>query len=117
MFDCLFFFFFFLALLNLATLKFSCWVYQQHNLCWIAFNLSLCSQLKKFEESEHMQKDALNAYMKLFGEESVEVALVLNQLGATYLMTEQFHKSRFANAIVALVFATFIKDCCISVWV
>lgn len=63
-----------------------------------------------YEESEYMLKDALNTYMKLFGEESMEVALVLNQLGATYSMTEQFQKSRFANPIIALVFATFIKN-------
>ena len=62
-----------------------------------------------------MLKDALNTFMKVFGEESAEVALVLHQLGATYSMTEQFHKSRFANAIITLVFATFIKDCCIMV--
>ena len=49
------------------------------------------------QESEHMQKDALNTYMKVFGEESSAVALVLNQLGATYSMMKQFYKSRFAN--------------------
>ena len=50
-----------------------------------------------FEESEQMQKNALNAYVKVLGEESSAVALVLNQLGRTYSTTKQFHKSRFAN--------------------
>ena len=82
----------------------------------IAINLSLRSKHRMFEESEQMQKNALNTYMKVLGEESSAVALVLNQLGATYSMTEQFHKSRFANTIITLVFATFIKNHGIRIW-
>ena len=52
-----------------------------------------------YKESEHMLKDTLNTYTKLFGEESEEVTLVLKELGTAYMMTKQFNKSRFANPI------------------
>ena len=64
---------------------------------------SHCALLRKLgmlQESKNMLKDALNTYMKMFGEESSAVALVLNNLGGTYSMMELFRKSRFANPII-----------------
>ena len=49
------------------------------------------------KESEHMLKEALGTCTKLFGEESVVVAEVLNRLGVTYLRSSQLQKSRYAK--------------------
>ena len=46
------------------------------------------------KESEHMLKEALGTFTKLYGEESFEVAEVLNLLGGTYYEWSQFQKSR-----------------------
>ena len=48
--------------------------------------------------SEHILKEALGTFTKLYGEESAEVAEVLNRLGATYYRLSQFQKSRYANS-------------------
>ena len=50
------------------------------------------------KESEHMLKEALGTFTKLYGEESVEVAEVLNHLGVTYSESSQLQKSRYANS-------------------
>ena len=49
------------------------------------------------KESEHISKEALGAFTKLYGEESAEVAEVLNCLGVTYHGLSQLQKSRYAN--------------------
>ena len=51
-----------------------------------------------FTESEHILKEALGTFTKLYGEESVEVAEVLNHLGGTYYKCSQLQKSRYANS-------------------
>ena len=50
------------------------------------------------KESEHMLKEALGTFTKLYGEESVEVAEVLNHLGVTYSKSSQLQKSQYANS-------------------
>ena len=50
-----------------------------------------------FKESEHILKEALGTFTKLYGEESVEVAEVLNLLGVTYYRSSQLQESRYAN--------------------
>ena len=50
------------------------------------------------KESKHILKEALGAFKKLYGEESAEVADVLNRLGATYSRLSQLQKSRYANS-------------------
>ena len=49
------------------------------------------------KESEDMLKEALGTFTKLYGEESVVVAEVLNRLGAAYYRSSQLQKSRYAN--------------------
>ena len=49
------------------------------------------------KESEHIFKEALGTFTKLYGEESVEVAEVLNHLGVIYYNWNQFQKSRYAK--------------------
>ena len=49
------------------------------------------------KESEDMLKEALGTFTKLYGEESVEVAEVLNHLGVTYYRLSRLQKSRYAN--------------------
>ena len=49
------------------------------------------------KKSEHMLKEALGTLTKLYGEEGVEVAKVLNGLGVTYFKLNQLQKSRYAN--------------------
>ena len=51
-----------------------------------------------FTESEHILKEALGTFTKLYGEDSVEVAEVLNYLGGTYYKYSQLKKSRYANS-------------------
>ena len=51
-----------------------------------------------FKESEHILKEALGTFTKLYGEESAEVAEVLNRLGITYCKWSQLQKSRYANS-------------------
>ena len=51
-----------------------------------------------FTESEHILKEALGTFTKLYGEESAEVAEVLNHLGGTYYKYSQLQKSRYANS-------------------
>ena len=51
-----------------------------------------------FKESEHILKEALGTRTKLYGEESAEVADVLNRLGATYYRSSQLQKSQYANS-------------------
>lgn len=53
-----------------------------------------------FKESEDILKEALATFMKLCGEESVEVAIVLNDIAVTYMRMEQFQMSRFVLIIV-----------------
>ena len=48
-----------------------------------------------FKESEHVLKEALESFMQLCGEESFEVASVLNNLGWTYMRMHQFQKSMY----------------------
>ena len=50
------------------------------------------------EESEHILKDALWTFTKLYGEESFKVAMVLNLLGGAYYEWSQFQKSWYANS-------------------
>ena len=50
-----------------------------------------------FTESEHILKEALGTFTKLYGEDSVEVAEVLNYLGGTYYKYNQLKNSRYAN--------------------
>ena len=51
-----------------------------------------------FTKSEHILKEALGAFTKLYGEESAEVAKVLNLLGGAYYEWSQLQKSRYANS-------------------
>ena len=46
-----------------------------------------------FKESEDILKEALGTFS---GEESVEEAMLLNNIAVTYQRMEQFHMSRFA---------------------
>lgn len=57
--------------------------------------LSSFRDLGMFKESEHILKEALETFMQLCGEESFEVASVLNNLGWTYMRMHQFQKSRY----------------------
>ena len=69
----------------------------------------LCSfsKLEKFEESEHILEEALGAVKRLYGEESVEVAGVLTNLGMTYSELGKFQNSRFA--ILSLRFGSLFS--------
>ena len=57
--------------------------------------LSSFRDLGMFKESEHVLKEALESFMQLCGEESSEVARVLNNLGWTYMRMHQFQKSTY----------------------
>ena len=62
------------------------------------FSLLCCfRQLRMLKESEHMLKEALQTYTKLYGKESVVVAEVLNHLGVTYYRSSQLQKSWYAK--------------------
>ena len=66
--------------------------------CCQPLTVSCCFRnLEMFKESEHILKEALGTCTKLYGEESAEVAEVLNGLGATYYAWSQLQKSRYAN--------------------
>ena len=54
-------------------------------------------KLGMLKESEYMLKEALGTSTKLYGEESVEVAEVLDLLGGAYYRSSQLHKSWYAN--------------------
>ena len=57
--------------------------------------LSSFRDLGMFKESEHVLKEALESFMQLCGEESSEIASVLNNLGWTYMRMLQFQKSTY----------------------
>ena len=76
----------------------------QSNACYNPIQLvtSYCCpccfrELGMLKESEHVLKEAIGASTKLYGEESVQVAEVLNHLGGTYYEWSQLQKSRYAN--------------------
>ena len=51
-----------------------------------------------FKDSEHILKEAHGAFTKLYGEESAEVAEVLDHFGVTYDGLSQPQKSWYANS-------------------
>ena len=57
--------------------------------------LSSFRELGMFKESEHILKEALNTFTQLCGEESLEIASVLNILGWMYMRMHQFQKSTY----------------------
>ena len=63
-----------------------------------------------FKDSEDVLEEALTIFKKLFGEESVEVAGVLNHLFVTYLNTSQHNKSRLLK--LPVITASCTSHCC-----
>ena len=57
--------------------------------------LSSFRDLGMFRESEQILKEALETFTQLCGEESFEVASVLNNLGWTYMRMHLFQKSTY----------------------
>ena len=72
--------------------------------------LSSFRDLGMFTESEHILKEALETSTQLCGEESPEVASVLNCLGWTYMRMHQFQKSMY------VVKCTIIRRATIHSW-
>ena len=54
-----------------------------------------------FKESVHNLEVALMMFMKMYGEESIQVASMFHNLGGTYFELSQYQKSKYAIKTIA----------------